>query len=140
MFSSKTDLWSTPNDLFEKYNDIFNFNTDVCAISDNAKCQHFFSPEQNGLIQDWRGSCWMNPPYGRTIGKWIEKASTEQRNNGTTVVCLLPARTDTRWFHEFIYNKPNVTIELLRGRIKFGGHKNCAPFPSMIVIFQTTNR
>ncbi len=129
MFSSKTDLWSTPQDLFDKYNEKYHFETDVCALPENAKCEKFFTPEIDGLKQEWTGVCWCNPPYGRQIGKWVEKAC----NSAATVVMLLPARTDTKWFHDYClqYGK----IEFLLGRLKFGGCKNPAPFPSMIVVF-----
>ena len=129
MFSSKTDLWTTPQDLFDKYNEKYHFETDVCALPENAKCEKFFTPEMDGLRQEWRGVCWCNPPYGRQIGKWVEKSC----KSSATVVMLLPARTDTKWFHDYClqYGK----IEFLRGRLKFGGCKNPAPFPSMIVVF-----
>ena len=129
MFSSKTDLWETPQDLFEKYDAIYHFETDVCALPENAKCKRFFTPEMDGLKQEWTGVCWCNPPYGRQIGKWVEKAV----KSFATVVMLLPARTDTKWFHDLCL--PYGKIEFLRGRLKFGGCANSAPFPSMIVIF-----
>jgi len=129
MFSSKTDLWSTPQDLFNKYNEKYHFETDVCALPENAKCEKFFTPEIDGLKQEWTGVCWCNLPYGRQIGEWVEKACKSY----AIVVMLLPARTDTKWFHDYClqYGK----IEFLRGRLKFGGCKNPAPFPSMIVVF-----
>lgn len=130
MFSSKTDLWATPQDLFDKYDAIYHFETDVCALPKNAKCKRFFTPEMDGLKQEWTGVCWCNPPYGRQIGKWVEKAC----KSFATVVMLLPARTDTKWFHD--YCLPYGKIEFLRGRLKFGGCDNSAPFPSMIVIFE----
>jgi phage N-6-adenine-methyltransferase len=130
MFSSKTDLWETPQDLFDKYNAIYNFETDVCALPENAKCKKYFTPETDGLKQEWKGTCWCNPPYGREIGKWVEKAV----NSFATVVMLLPARTDTKWFHNFCL--PYGKIEFIKGRLKFGNAKNSAPFPSMIVIFR----
>lgn len=130
MFSSKTDLWETPQDLFEKYDAIYHFETDVCAFPENAKCKRFFTPEMDGLKQEWSGVCWCNPPYGRQIGKWVEKAV----KSFATVVMLLPARTDTKWFHNWCL--PYGKIEFLRGRVKFVGCDNSAPFPSMIVIFE----
>ena len=136
MFSSETDMWATPQDFFDKTSEEFNFELDVCAVEGNAKCEKYFSPEQDGLIQKWSGVCWMNPPYGREIGKWVKKASESVRDEpDTTIVCLLPARTDTKWFHEYIYGK--TEIRLLKGRLKFGGSKNSAPFPSMVVIFRS---
>ena len=130
MFSSKTDLWETPQDLFDKYDAIYRFETDVCALPENAKCKRFFTPEMDGLKQEWTGVCWCNPPYGRQIGKWVEKAV----KSSATVVMLLPARTDTKWFHDWCL--PYGKIEFLRGRLKFGGCDNSAPFPPMIVVFE----
>lgn len=134
MFSSQSDMWETPQDLFDKLNEEFHFNLDVCAIASNAKCAAFYSPEQNGLIQPWYGRCWCNPPYGRQVGKWVKKAYDTAYIDGNLVVMLLPARTDTKWFHEYIYGK--AEIRFLKGRLKFGSSKNSAPFPSMIVIFE----
>lgn len=134
MFSSKTDMWATPQDFFDKLNEEFNFTVDVCAIPENAKCEKFFTPEINGLKQEWTGVCWCNPPYGREICKWVEKAYIAS-TWGATVVMLLPARTDTKWFHEYIYNK--AEIRFIKGRLKFGNSKTSAPFPSMVVIFDS---
>lgn len=136
MFSSKTDLWETPQDLFDELNEEFHFNLDVCALPENAKCNKFYTPDDDGLIKPWTGVCWCNPPYGREIGKWIRRAWISSAV-GNTVVMLLPARTDTKWFHEYIYNKNRVEVRFLRGRLKFGNAKNSAPFPSMIVIFRS---
>ena len=133
MFSSKTDEWATPQDLFDRLNDEFHFTLDVAANADNAKCKQYFDKNKNGLNWDWGGCCWMNPPYGREIGKWVKKAY-EESLKGCTVVCLLPSRTDTRWFHDYIYGK--AEIRFIKGRLKFGGCKNSAPFPSMIVVFR----
>ena len=135
MMSSNTDLWATPKSFFDKLNTIYNFNIDVCALPDNAKCEKYFTPEIDGLSQDWLGTCWMNPPYGREIGKWIEKAYNEAQKVNT-IVALLPARTDTKWFHNWIYEMHGVEVEFIRGRLKFGDSKNSAPFPSMVVIFK----
>ena len=131
-FSSKTDLWSTPQDFFDRYNARFNFTLDVCAIPENAKCSLYFTPIDNGLAQQWVGSCWMNPPYGRTIGSWVRKAF-QSAQEGATVVCLLPARTDTRWWHDYCQRG---RVEFIRGRLKFNGLKINAPFPSAVVIFE----
>ena len=132
MFSSKTDLWETPKDLFDKLNNEFHFTLDVCATPENAKCDSFYTKEQDGLSQPWEGVVWCNPPYGRQIGEWVRRAFLASVS-GNTVVMLLPARTDTRWFHEYIYGK--AEIRFIRGRLKFGGSKNSAPFPSMVVVF-----
>ena len=134
MFSSKTDMWATPQVFFDQLNEEFHFTVDVCAIPENAKCEKFFTPEINGLKQEWEGVCWCNPPYGREIGKWVEKAYIAS-TWGATVVMLLPARTDTKWFHEYIYNKSE--IRFVKGRLKFGNSKTAAPFPSMVVIFKS---
>lgn len=133
MFSSATDLWSTPQAFFDELNREFCFSLDACALPENAKCSRYFTPEQDGLAQKWGGHVWCNPPYGRTIGAWVRKGA-ESAGNGCVVVMLLPARTDTAWFHEYIYQK--AEIRFLRGRLKFGGSRNSAPFPSMIVIFR----
>ena len=131
-FSSKTDLWYTPQDFFKKYDDVYKFETDVCATDDNAKCAKYYTEEMDGLSQEWRGVCWMNPPYGRTIGKWMKKAY-ESSLSGATVVCLVPARTDTNWWHDYAMKGD---IEFIKGRLKFGGSKNSAPFPSAVVVFK----
>lgn len=139
MFSSKTDEWETPQELFDELNREFCFTIDVCASEENHKCDYYFRKNDpvDGLRMAWSGRCWMNPPYGREIGKWIKKANDEVKKGGVSlVVCLLPARTDTKWFHEYIYNKPNVEIRFLKGRLKFGESKNSAPFPSMVVVFR----
>jgi phage N-6-adenine-methyltransferase len=133
MFSSKTDLWATPPDLFNRLDTIFNFDVDVCALPENAKCKNYYTPEQDGLKQEWRGICWMNPPYGRKISDWVEKAYTSAKENLATVVCLLPARTDTRYWHDYC---TKGEIYFIKGRIKFGGNTNGAPFPSAIVVFR----
>lgn len=130
-FSSKTDLWATPADFFDTINNEFNFTVDVCANSENAKCTTFFTIEDDGLKQKWKGVCWMNPPYGREIGRWMKKAY-DSSLSGATVVCLVPARTDTAWWHDYAMKGE---YRLIRGRLKFGGHKNSAPFPSALVIF-----
>lgn len=131
-FSSATDLWATPQDTFDALNEEFQFNTDVCANADNAKCKHFYTVEDDGLSQPWIGSCWMNPPYGRTIKAWMRKAH-EESQKGATVVCLVPARTDTAWWHDYAVKGE---VRFIRGRLKFGGHKNSAPFPSAVVVFR----
>lgn len=132
LFSSATDLWETPQWLFDRLNDQYHFELDVCALPENAKCDRYFTPEQDGLQQEWTGVCWMNPPYGREIGKWVRKAY-ESAQAGATVVCLLPARTDTAWWHDYVMHGE---ITFLRGRLKFGNSKNSAPFPSAIVVFR----
>lgn len=135
MFSSKTDLWETPQEFFDKLDAQFHFTLDACALPENAKCDRYYTPEQDGLSQPWGGEIvWCNPPYGREIAKWVEKGSRSAKNEGAVVVMLLPARTDTKWFHDYIYGHAEITF--VRGRLKFGGCKNSAPFPSMIVVFR----
>lgn len=129
--SSATEMWATPQDFFDGLNREFGFDLDVCAVAGNAKCASFFTPEQDGLSQQWRGVCWMNPPYGRTIGDWMRKAY-ESSLDGATVVCLVPARTDTRWWHEYA---SRGEVRFIRGRLKFGDAKTSAPFPSAVVVF-----
>lgn len=130
--SGKTD-WETPQWLFDELNKEFRFDIDVCATKENAKCPDFISLEQNALEEDWYGMCWMNPPYGKDLGKWVKKAYWASRIIGEAqIVALLPARTDTKWFWDYcIHNE----IRFLKGRIKFQGAESSAPFPSMIVVF-----
>ena len=137
MFSSATDNWSTPQDFFDKLNDEFHFTLDVCADENNHKCEHYYTKEIDGLSRPWVGTIWCNPPYGRKIGEWVRRAYISSQIGSATVVMLLPARTDTRWFHDYIYNKSNTEIRFIKGRLKFGGCKNSAPFPSMVVIFRS---
>jgi phage N-6-adenine-methyltransferase len=131
-FSSKTDVWETPAELFARLDAEFNFTLDVCALPENAKVHKFYTPQQNGLRQRWSGRCWMNPPYGRTIGLWMRKA-WEESQRGVTVVCLVPARTDTAWWHDFAVRGE---VRFIRGRLKFSNSKSSAPFPSAIVVFR----
>lgn len=132
IFSSASDEWATPQDFFDKLNEEFGFTLDPCANAENHKCDKYFTKEQNGLVQDWGTErVYCNPPYGRGIGKWVAKCS---RHNGLAVM-LIPARTDTKWFHEYVYQKPNVEIRFVRGRLKFGNSSNSAPFPSMVIVF-----
>jgi phage N-6-adenine-methyltransferase len=133
MFSSKSTEWETPQSLFDKLNSVFKFETDVCATAENAKCKKFFSKAENGLEQDWTGVCWMNPPYGREISKWVKKAYESAVKNGATVVCLLPARVDTSWWHKYCIKGE---VFFIKGRLKFGNSKNSAPFPSALVVFR----
>jgi len=131
-FSSETDLWETPQDFFDKYNAVHGFDLDVCALPENAKCKKYFTPEMDGLKQEWTGVVWCNPPYGRQIKHWIKKAY-ESSLKGAKVVMLIPARTDTAYWHDYVMKGE---IEFIRGRLKFGESKENAPFPSAIVIFK----
>lgn len=138
MFSSKKSDWETPQDFFDKLNNEFHFTLDSCADSKNAKCKKYFTVEQNGLIQDWNGeTVFCNPPYGRKLKNWVQKAYDESLKPNTTVVMLIPARTDTSYFHDYIL--PYADIRFIRGRLKFGKSKNAAPFPSMVVVFKGSN-
>ena len=136
MFSSKDDSWETPPSLFNILDMEFNFTLDPCCTKRTAKCKKFFTKEEDGLIQDWsKDIVFVNPPYGREIGKWVEKSYNETKK-GAKVVMLIPSRTDTKWFHDFIYNK--AEIRFLKGRIRFLQNKkelNAAPFPTMLIIF-----
>jgi phage N-6-adenine-methyltransferase len=145
MFSSKSDEWNTPFDFFVKLDEEFHFDLDLAAAHDNALCRGYFTKEEDSLTKDWNrcGSIgWLNPPYSRGLcAKFIAKAAAE-RMKGFATVMLLPARTDTKAFHAHIYDaatwsaRPGVEIRLLPGRLKFGGAKDAAPFPSMIVVFR----
>ena len=134
-YSSKTNEWSTPQDFFDELDKEFNFTLDPCATSENAKCNKYFTVEDDGLKQDWSNDVvFMNPPYGREIKYWVQKAF-EESLKGATVVCLIPARTDTTYWHNYIFGKAD-DIRFIKGRLKFGGSKNPAPFPSAIIIYK----
>ncbi len=133
LFSSASDEWPTPQWLYDSLAREFSFSLDPCACASNAKCRNFFTREQDGLRQAWTGhTVFMNPPYGRVIGRWIEKAYQTSRE-GSLVVALLPARTDASWWHDYVMKGE---IRLLRGRLTFEGGKYPAPFPSAIVVFR----
>jgi site-specific DNA-methyltransferase (adenine-specific) len=141
LFSSATGEWSTPQDLFDELNAEFHFDLDPCATAENAKCAKFYTKKDDGLNQRWHGSVFVNPPYGRQIAHWVRKSAREAMD-GVTVVMLIPARTDTNWWHGHIWDtekqqpKQGVEVRFLRGRVKFGGHKSGAPFPSAVVVFR----
>ena len=138
-FSSDNMKYETPQHLFDKLDKEFNFTLDPCCVPQTAKCDKYFTPEDNGLQQDWSNDVvFMNPPYGRQIPKWIEKAYKESVK-GATVVCLIPSRTDTRYWHNYIF-KYAAEIRFIKGRLKFGNSKNSAPFPSCIVIFNNSKK
>jgi len=130
-FESQTCEWSTPQALFDKLDREFGFTLDPCSTDENAKCIKHYTRADDGLSQRWKGHIvFMNPPYGREIAKWIEKAWRESK--AATIVCLVPARTDTAWWHDYCMKGE---IRFIRGRLKFSGNKWNAPFPSAIVIF-----
>lgn len=135
LYSSKEIEWETPQMFFNKLNEEFHFTLDPCATTQNAKCAKYFTKDIDGLSQSWKDErVYCNPPYGKEISKWIEKAFYETNNGRGIVVMLLPARTDTKYFHDYIYGK--AELRFIRGRLKFGNAKNSAPFPSMVVIFR----
>lgn len=139
MFSSKSNEWSTPQSYFDSVKlEFWEFDLDPAADETNHKADRFFTISDDWLAQSWFWKVWCNPPYGRDLRKWVKKCFDESRGGGACIlICLLiPARTDTSYFHDFIYNKPGVEIRFIRGRLKFGDSKNAAPFPSMLVIFK----
>jgi phage N-6-adenine-methyltransferase len=133
MFTSASGEWETPREFFDAVNAIYRFDFDVCATHANAKCGRYFTKEENSLTQTWSGVCWMNPPYGREISLWVRKAYEASLASGTVVVCLLPARTDTKWWHDYVIAHAE-SIRFIRGRLRFSG-KGPAPFPSALVVF-----
>ena len=139
-FSSKSNEWYTPDKLYQELNNEFNFTLDPCCTIQSAKCLNFFTEKEDGLSQTWGGhKVFMNPPYGREIKDWIKKAYEESLKPNTIVVCLIPARTDTSYWHDYIFSKA-FDVRFLRGRIRFettdGKSNNPAPFPSAVVIFK----
>lgn len=134
LMSSKKHDWATPQDLFDKLNAEFGFTLDAAASPHNAKCEKYLTIEDNALCQRWEGIVWLNPPYGRDIKKWIAKAHTEAQK-GATVVCLVPARTDAEFFQRMAFQHA-AEIRFIKGRIKFMGAKDPAPFPTMLLIFK----
>lgn len=137
LLSSQRHDWRTPRAFFDAVVREFGpFDTDAAASAENALCPHFWDEEADSLEQDWKGKkIWCNPPYGRGLRKWVEKASTAVAGGGI-VVMLIPARTDTSYFHDFIWQKPGIEVRFLRGRLHFDDGKDPAPFPSMLVIFK----
>ena len=140
-FSSAKSDWETPDDLFAALHAEFGFDLDVCAHEGNHKLPQYLSPADDSLAQEWRGACWMNPPYGRQIAKWVRAARLRSISGQCTVVALLPARTDTAWWHDWIWDeernepRPGVEVRLLRGRLRFKGAQHSAPFPSAVIVF-----
>ena len=135
MFTSSTNEWATPQAVFDALDSEFHFDLDPCATQNNAKCRDYYTKETDGLSQSWKGRrVFCNPPYGREIGKWVKKCYEESRDKDTLCVMLIPARTDTSYFHEYIYHKAKE-IRFIRGRLHFNESKAGAPFPSMIIVF-----
>ena len=137
MFSSNTCEWATPQQFFKELDKEFNFTLDPCANELNHKCDKYYTKEQDGLARNWSGEVvFCNPPYGKELKNWVCKCFTEVYHGGCLcAVMLIPARTDTKWFHDYIYNKAEVRF--LKGRLKFGEAKYSAPFPSMVVVFRS---
>src|SRR5262249_37607627 len=133
-FSTGNCEWATPPDLFARLAAEFGpFDLDACATADNAKCARYFTRADDGLAQPWLGRVWCNAPYGRTIGLWLRKArQAAESGEADLVVCLVPARTDTRWWHE---HAARGECRFLPGRVRFGGGEHSAPFPSAVVVF-----
>ena len=138
MYMSKSNEWATPQDFFDELDKEFHFNLDPCATDENHKCERYFTKADDGLSKDWGGyRVFCNPPYGRDISKWVAKAFYEGHKDNTIVVMLIPARTDTKYFHDYILHR--AEIRFTKGRLKFHGEdgkNDCAPFPSMVVIFR----
>ena len=132
-FDSLSIEWATPQDFYDKLDQEFGFELDVCSTIENAKCSKFYTKAEDGLKQEWSGVCWCNPPYGREIKHWMKKAY-ESSLKGATVVCLIPARTDTQWWHDYVIHAKE--IRYVKGRLKFGGATNSAPFASIVAVFQ----
>lgn len=130
-FSSTDSTWETPQEVFDALDQEFGFTLDVCATPETAKCADYLTPDEDAFACPWFGTCWMNPPYGRDIGRWIRRAYASALD-GATVVCLVPARTDTAWFQDYCLRGE---VRFLRGRLRFGGAKHNAPFPSAVVVF-----
>lgn len=134
MYTSNSEEWGTPQELFNKLNEEFKFTFDICASKENAKCHKYYTKEEDALKKEWGGVIWMNPPYGRQIGNWVKKAKEIARQGKATVVCLLPARTDTAWWHDYAMKADE--IRFIKGRLKFGDGKGSTPFPSAVVVFK----
>ena len=136
MFSSKDETWETPINFFNELDKEFNFTLDPCCSDLTAKCKKYYTKKDDGLSKNWSGeTVFCNPPYGREIYKWVEKCSNESKKDNTTIVMLIPSRTDTKYFHDFIYKKA-FDVRFIKGRLKFNNSKNSAPFPSMVVVFK----
>jgi len=144
MFSSKSNEWETPQELFDNLNKHYKFTLDPCCTIESAKCQKYYTNKDDGLSQSWSGErVFVNPPYG-DIKSWVKKAHDELKQNGVTTVMLIPARTDTKYWHDYIM-KAATRIFFVKGRLKFknkviadytGKSKlSPAPFPSVVIEF-----
>lgn len=130
--TSLTPEWTTPRDLFDELDREFHFTLDVASTDENALCERHYTKDDDGLSQPWTGAVWCNPPYGRKIVRWVERAA--KTNEGGVTVCLVPARTDTAWWHDWVVGHA-TEVRFIRGRLKFGNSKSGAPFPSAVVIY-----
>lgn len=134
LFTSDNQKWETPIELFDKLNEVFDFKYDLAAEDITAKCKNYYTPEDDAFNYTWDQTSYLNPPYGREQIKWIERAYEQSKKNGNTIVCLIPARPDTKIWHNVIFNYAK-SICFIKGRLKFGGSKDSAPFPSALIIF-----
>ena len=135
LYSSRSEEWATPSNFFAALDREFSFTLDPCATRLNAKCARYFTKRQDGLTQDWgRRRVFCNPPYGRAMRDWARKCFEASRQ-GALVVLLAHARTDTRWFHDWVYGKASE-IRFVRGRLRFGDGTQSAPFPSLVAIYR----
>ena len=135
-FAAKSVEYETPQDLFDGLDAEFGFTCDVASTDANAKCAKHFTLADDGLAQPWEGVCWCNPPYGREMPRWIRKARSEAETGNATTVLLIPARTNTGWWHDECMNGE---VRFIRGRPRFNGGKHGLPFPLAFVIFRTSN-
>ena len=138
MFSSNNQKWETPQDLFDKLNDVFNFEVDIAADDETAKCPIYYTEENDGFKKEWKEVCWCNPPYGRYQIEWVKRANEQVKKYNNTIVMLIPARPDTKVWHEQIFKDATV-ICFIKGRLKFGNSKDAAPFPSALIVFGKYN-
>ena len=135
LFSSNSNEWETPEHLFKELDNEFHFTLDPCCTHENAKCKKHYTIEEDGLKKSWGGeTVFVNPPYGRQLSKWVKKSYEESRKENTIVVMLIPSRTDTSYFHDYILDK--AEIRFIRGRLRFGNATENAPFPSMVAIYR----
>ncbi|XSE68758.1 DNA N-6-adenine-methyltransferase [Lactiplantibacillus plantarum] len=139
LFTSNKEDWETPQDFYDRLNAKYHFEWDLAASDDNAKCSCYFTRDDNSLEQDWQGlsgNLFLNPPYGRELKLWVKKAATTGLKDKQNLVMLIPSRTDTSYWHDYIFN--HAEIKFLRGRLKFevdGISGDSAPFPSAVVIY-----
>lgn len=142
LLSSQNLNWCTPPEFFNELNQEFHFDLDPAASDKSAKCARYFTPDTDGLTADWGGSrVFCNPPYGRNIGEWVRKGYEESQKPGTVVVMLIPARTDTSYYHDYIFGGKADEVRFLRGRLYFtnedGEPGGRAPFPSAVIIWRS---